>query len=126
MRNLYIGPSRDTFYQVSAKGFQRRRLKCEKLTDDKRRTPSDGKSSHCLWQGELKMNKIFFTFCHREIYFSGGRKEKRVGESRRGVGERRRPPPILPLIHVLMFVVYVLVIIEYDHGISLILPSYVI
>ena len=22
--------------------------------DDRRRTPSDGKSSHCLWQGELK------------------------------------------------------------------------
>jgi hypothetical protein len=36
--------------------FQRRRLKCEKLTDDRRRTPSDGKSSRCLWQGELKMN----------------------------------------------------------------------
>jgi hypothetical protein len=38
-----------------AEGFQRRRLKCEKLTDDRRRMPSDGKSSHCLWQGELKM-----------------------------------------------------------------------
>ena len=38
-----------------AEGFQRRRLKCEKLTDDRRRTPSDGKSSHCLWQGELKL-----------------------------------------------------------------------
>jgi hypothetical protein len=35
-------------------GFQRRILKCEKLTDDRRRMPSDGKSSHCLWQGELK------------------------------------------------------------------------
>jgi hypothetical protein len=35
-----------------AEGFQRRRLKCEKLTDDTRRTPSDGKSSHCLWQGD--------------------------------------------------------------------------
>jgi hypothetical protein len=23
-----------------------------------RRTPSDGKSSHCLWQGELKMNTL--------------------------------------------------------------------
>jgi hypothetical protein len=22
--------------------------------DDRQRTPSDGKSSHCLWQGELK------------------------------------------------------------------------
>jgi hypothetical protein len=28
--------------------------KCEKLTDDRRQTSSDGKSSHCLWQGELK------------------------------------------------------------------------
>ena len=27
---------------------------CGKSADDRRRTPSDGKSSHCLWQGELK------------------------------------------------------------------------
>jgi len=39
-----------------AEGFQKRRLKCEQLMDDRRRTPSDGKSSHCLWQGELKTN----------------------------------------------------------------------
>ena len=55
--NHYRGPSIDASYQVSihlAEGFQRRRLKCEKLMDDRRRTPSDGKSSHCLWQGELK------------------------------------------------------------------------
>jgi hypothetical protein len=55
---LYKGPSIDFSYQVSvhlAEGFQRRRLKCEKLSYDKRRTPSDdGKSSRCLWQGELK------------------------------------------------------------------------
>jgi hypothetical protein len=47
----YRGPSIDASYQVSihlAEGFQRRRLKCEKLTDDGRRTPSDGKSSHCV------------------------------------------------------------------------------
>jgi hypothetical protein len=46
----------DASYQVSvhlAKKL-RRRLKCEKLTDDRRRMPSDGKSSCCLWQGELK------------------------------------------------------------------------
>ena len=58
MSNLYRGPSIDASYQVSvhlAQGFQRRRLKCEKLMDDRRRTPSDGKSSHCLWQGELKI-----------------------------------------------------------------------
>ena len=36
------GPSIDASYQVSvhlAEGFQRRKLKCEKLTDDRRRTP---------------------------------------------------------------------------------------
>jgi hypothetical protein len=35
---LYRGPSIDASYQVSvhlAEGFQRRRLKCEKLTDDR-------------------------------------------------------------------------------------------
>ena len=51
----------DASYQVSvhlAEGFQRRRLKCEKLTDDGQRTPSDGKSSRCLWQGELKRDKV--------------------------------------------------------------------
>jgi hypothetical protein len=39
----------DASYQISdqlALRFQRRRLKCEKLTDDRRRMPSDGKSSH--------------------------------------------------------------------------------
>ena len=49
--NLYREPSIDASYQVSvhmAERFQKRRLKCEKLTDDRRRTPSDGKSSHCL------------------------------------------------------------------------------
>ena len=37
MSNFYRGPSTDASYQVSlhlAVGFQRRRLKCEKLTDD--------------------------------------------------------------------------------------------
>ena len=37
----YRGSSIDVSYQVSihlAEGFQRRRLKCEKLTDDRRRT----------------------------------------------------------------------------------------
>ena len=71
MSNRYRKSSIDASYEVSvhlAEGFQRRRLKCEKLTDDRRqtkddrrqttddgrRTPSDGKSSRCLWQGELK------------------------------------------------------------------------
>jgi hypothetical protein len=55
---VFRGPSIDASHQFSvhlAEGFQRRKLKCEKLTDNRRRTPSDGKSSHCLWHGELKM-----------------------------------------------------------------------
>jgi hypothetical protein len=39
MSKLYRGSSIDASYQVSvhlAKGFHRRRLKCEKLTDDRR------------------------------------------------------------------------------------------
>ena len=54
--NLYRRSSIDASYQVSvhlARGIQRRRLKCEKLT-----TPSDGKSSPYLWQGELKSDLI--------------------------------------------------------------------
>jgi hypothetical protein len=31
----------------------------EKLeADDRQRMPSDGKSSHCLWQGELKIELL--------------------------------------------------------------------
>ena len=77
MSNVDRGPSIDASCQVSvhlAEGFQRRRLKCEKLTD-RRRTPSDGKSSHCLWQGELKMYSFYFIslynfsfqYLHREL-----------------------------------------------------------
>jgi hypothetical protein len=49
MSILYKGPSIDASYQVSvhlAKGFQGRLM------------PSDGKSSHCLWQGQLKRKPI--------------------------------------------------------------------
>jgi hypothetical protein len=56
LSNHYTEPSIDASYQIQknqsqvhlAEGFQRR-LKCEKVADD-----SDGKISHCLWQGELK------------------------------------------------------------------------
>ena len=44
MGNLYRGPSIDVSYQVSvhlAEGFQRRRLKCEKVNG--RRTTDDGR-----------------------------------------------------------------------------------
>jgi hypothetical protein len=44
MSNIYKGPSIDATYQVSvhlAEGFQRRRLKCEKLTDDGRQVMAE-------------------------------------------------------------------------------------
>ena len=46
MSNRYRGPSIDASYQVSlhlAEVCQRRRLKCEKLTDDRRWTTDDGR-----------------------------------------------------------------------------------
>ena len=46
MSILYGGPFIDASYQVSvhlAWGFPRRRLKCEKLTDDRRRTTHNGR-----------------------------------------------------------------------------------
>jgi hypothetical protein len=52
MSNLYRGPSIYVSYQVSVhmvEGFQRRRLKCEKLTDDKRRTPK----AHLAFGGKV-------------------------------------------------------------------------
>ena len=56
MFNLYRGHSIDASYQVQvhlAKWFQRRRLKCEKITEDGRRTPSDGKKQ----KNKKKQNK---------------------------------------------------------------------
>jgi hypothetical protein len=50
------GSSNEHFWQVwfnSVQWFQRRRFKCEKLTDG-RRTLTHDKSSHGLWPGELK------------------------------------------------------------------------
>ena len=44
MSTFYKGPSIDASYQVSvhlAEGFQRRRLKCERLTDDGRQMMDD-------------------------------------------------------------------------------------
>ena len=54
------GPSSEHFWQVwliSVQRFQRRRFKCEKLTDG-RRTLTHDKSSHGLWPGELKNIKL--------------------------------------------------------------------
>jgi hypothetical protein len=65
MSNVYKGPSIDASYQVSVyldEGFQTRRLNCEKLMDDWRRTSSDDKSSHCLWQGELIIREMWSSY----------------------------------------------------------------
>ena len=42
---------------ISVQWFQRRRFKCEKLTDGRTdgQTLTNDKSSHGLWPGELKM-----------------------------------------------------------------------
>ena len=53
MSILYSRSSIDASYQVLvhlSKQFQRRRFKCEKITDDGRRMPCDGKSSHGLFR----------------------------------------------------------------------------
>ena len=63
MSNLYRGPSIDASYQVSfhlAMRFREDFLEIDQSeTDDGQRTPSDGKSSHCLWQVELKRQVTF-------------------------------------------------------------------
>ena len=64
------GPSSEHFCQVwliSVQRFQRRRFKCEKLTDG-RRTLTHDKSSRGLWPGELK----------KEIQKKGKDKKKSV------------------------------------------------
>jgi hypothetical protein len=48
MSNIYRGPAIDASYQTSvhlAEGFQRRRLKYEKLTDNRRWTPSENEQA---------------------------------------------------------------------------------
>ena len=58
MSNHYRGPSIDASYQDLVhlvKQFQRRRFKCEKLTDG--RTLTHDKSSPGLWPGELKISQ---------------------------------------------------------------------
>ena len=66
--NFERDPPKDYPSQVwfnSVQGFQRRRFKCEssrRTTDGRRRMPSDGKSSHGLWPGELKSTAVAAIF----------------------------------------------------------------
>ena len=62
MSTLYRGPSIDASYQVSvhmAEGFQRRRLKCEKLTDDRQQTMDDGRQ--VMAKAHIKIIYLQFT-----------------------------------------------------------------
>jgi hypothetical protein len=66
------------FWQVwlkSVQRFQRRRFKCEKLTDG--RTLTHDKSSHGLWPGELKMDVLLF-IKHQFVTVSSDLTENRV------------------------------------------------
>jgi hypothetical protein len=84
MSNIDRGPSIYASYQVSlhlAKGVQRRRLKCEQLTDDRRqttddgwRTPSDGKmltSPLARWAKKVKIQaRLVNIIPHRNLILS--------------------------------------------------------
>jgi hypothetical protein len=75
------GPSNDHFWQVWLKSvlrFQRRRFKCEKLTDG-RRTLTHDKSSHGLWPGELKLSLSETRIaCGGHVCNGSGRNEQSV------------------------------------------------
>ena len=74
MSNIYKGPCTDASYQVSihlAKRFQSPE-KIKMLKVNKRHMPSEGKSSYCLWQGELmNRNNSFsgFSYLIKSLYF---------------------------------------------------------
>ena len=52
-------PSVSSFdWGVSEKKIKMWKVNRRRTSDDGRRTPSDGKSSHFLWQGELKRTKV--------------------------------------------------------------------
>jgi hypothetical protein len=69
--NLYKGPSIDASYQVSvhlAEGSQRRRLKCEKLTDNGRQVMAKAHIAYA-WPNESKLGrkhpwKVLFKDAH--------------------------------------------------------------
>jgi hypothetical protein len=54
----YRGFSIDASYKVSVYSVSEKKIKMGKVNDDRRRTPSYGKSSHCLWQGEIKRRNV--------------------------------------------------------------------
>ena len=68
MSNLYRGPSIDASYHVSvhlAEGFQRRRLKCEKLTDDGHQVMAKAKKWGSVAEGQW-LTRGTPVFVHQE------------------------------------------------------------
>ena len=57
MSNLYRGPSIDASYQVSVHLAEVSEEKIKMRKVNGQQMQSDGKSSHCLWQGELIIKK---------------------------------------------------------------------
>ena len=88
------GQSNEHFWQVwfkSVQWFQRRRFKCEKLTDGRRRrTPSHDKSSHGLWLGELKKERDCLPFANIWGVLSGIRLSREL----HGLKVKVTAPPI--------------------------------
>jgi hypothetical protein len=68
MSNLYRGPSIDASYQVLvhlAKRFKRRRLKCEKLTDDGGQVMA---KAHIAFGSRQEGKKCFFSiFTYKQV-----------------------------------------------------------
>jgi hypothetical protein len=79
MSSLYRGPSIDASYQVSvhmAEGFQRRRLKCEKLTDDGRQLEIEQRQLTNVLTAIGELLCCSKHGCHRQFLFLIGRYKK--------------------------------------------------
>jgi hypothetical protein len=64
---FYRGPSIDASYQVSvylAEGFQRRRFKCEKLTDDGRQVMAKAHIAFGKGIPKIKNKSLVIKRCH--------------------------------------------------------------
>ena len=82
MSNLYRGPSSSFGWGVSEE-----KIKMWKVNG--RQTPSDGKSSHCLWQGKLKTQWVLAQHWSLKI-LNRGISQSKFRKSRK---EFKYPPP---------------------------------
>ena len=73
MSNLYKRPSIDASYQASvhlAEGFQRRRLKCEKLTDDGCQVMAKAQIALARWANNRRLTLALITHLEKKIYLT--------------------------------------------------------